>query len=529
MLYQNKLRLCVKLTCLLTAIVTGSAYAHSFTQTELAYMPAVKQIELFKNGTIAPIDVLEAQIAQIEKYNGPIKKDSRDLLDDYKTWNGKVNAIAFERFEDARKMAIESGKRWKDGTARALEGISVGIKDENEVVGWRVDAGSILSKDAEPCQEDSALIEKLKNAGAIPFFSTTVPEYYVTYTTWSKLYGITRNPWNGYYNVGGSSGGSGAALAAGFCTLATGSDMGGSIRIPASFNGVYGFKPPFGRVATSNIQYETLGPMARTFEDMVLMQNVINGPSHKVISSLKPRLEYPMEYQDLKGAKIAVSHFSKWSGMGNDKDVTAAVDATVEALRKAGAEVDIIDFDWKGEEFMPVFFEGLMSTSMYELISSIEEEHIPLLTTYTANIYKLKDRLGPEKIMIAEALQNKCHKEIQSKVFEKGYTALIIPAVLTAEIPADMDIDDKAKPVINGKRIEGDSMKGVLTSIFNLLNTYPVVNVPVAISSNNVPIGLQVIGNTYEDLDAFRVASQLSKVMPKFFTGSLMPDFRNMK
>ena len=92
-----------------------------------------------------------------------------------------------------------------------------------------------------------------------------------------------------------------------------------------------------------------------------------------------------------------------------------------------------------------------------------------------------------------------------------------------------MDIDDKAKPVINGKRMEGNSMKGVLTSIFNLLNTYPVVNVPVAISSNNVPIGLQVIGNTYEDLDAFRVASQLSKVMPKFFTGSLMPDFRNMK
>lgn len=529
MLKQTKSLLCVKFASLLAIIVAGSANAHSFTQTELAYMPAVKQLELFKEGTIAPIDVLEAQIAQVEKYNGPIKKDSRDLLDDYRTWNGKVNAIAFERFEDARKMAIEAGKRWKDGTARALEGISVGIKDENEIVGWRVDAGSILLKDTEPCQVDSALIEKLKNAGAIPVFSTTVPEFYVTFTTWSKLYGITRNPWNGNYNVGGSSGGSGAALAAGFCTLATGSDMGGSIRIPASFNGVYGFKPPFGRVATSNIQYETLGPLARTFEDMVLMQNIINGPSHKVISSLRPRLEYPMEYQDLKGARIAVSYFSKWSGMGNDKDVTAAVDATVEALRKAGAQVDVIDFDWKGAEFMPVFFDGLMSTSMYVLIASLEEKDLPQLTTYAANIFKLKDGLGPNKIIAAETLQDICHEEIQRKVFENGYTALILPTVLTAEIPADMDIDDNTKPVINGKRMEGDSMKAVLTSIFNLLNTYPVVNVPVALSSSNVPIGLQVVGNTYDDLEAFRVASQLSKIMPKFFTGSLMPDFRNMK
>lgn len=522
------LRLLTALVCLFFALI-GNASAHSFTQEELAYMPATKQLKLFKAGVIAPIDVLEAQIARVEKYNGPIKKDSRDLLDDYKTWNGKVNAISFERFEEARKAALESGKRWKNGTARALEGITVGIKNENEVEGWRVDQGSLLLKDTPPCTADGPIVESLKNAGAILTFSTTVPEFYLTFTTWSKLYGITRNPWNGEYNVGGSSGGSGAALAAGFCTLATGSDMGGSIRIPASFNGIYGFKPPFGRVPTSNIQYETLGPLARTFEDMVLMQNVINGPSPETISSLRPRLEYPMQYKDLKGVKIAVSHFSEWSGVGNDKEVTAAVDATVKALRKAGATVDVIEFDWKGSEFMPVFFEGLMSTSMYILIDSLEEKDRPQLTTYADAIFKIKDGLGPKKVIAAEMLQYKCHREIQSKVFEKGYMALVVPSVLTAEIRADMDIDDTAKPVINGKPLEGDSMRAVITPIFNLLNTYPVVNVPVAVSSNNVPIGLQVVGNTYSDLEAFRVAAQLSKVMPKLYTGSMMPDFRNMK
>ncbi len=521
--------LCAVCLCLLAVLASPNVWAHSFTQIELAYMPATKQLELFKAGVIAPIDVLEAQIARVEQYNGPIKKDSRDLLPDYKTWNGKVNAICFERFAEARKAAIESGKRWKNGTARALEGITVGIKNENEVKGWRVDQGSLLFKDVAPCPHDGAIVTSLRNAGAILPFSTTVPEFYLTMTTWSKLYGITRNPWNGQTTVGGSSGGSGAALAAGFCTLATGSDMGGSIRIPAAFNGIYGFKPPFGRVPTSNIQYETLGPLARTFEDMVLMQNIINGPSPMVISALRPRLEYPMDYTDLKGARIAVSHFAKWSGVGNDKDVTASIDATVKALRKAGATVDVIKFDWKGAEFMPAFFEGLMSTSMYVLIDSIEEKDIPQLTTYAAGIFKIKNVLGPKKIMAAEALQDACHQEVQRKVFEKGYTALVIPTALTAEIPADMDIDDAAKPVFNGKRLEGNSMCAATTPIFNLLNTYPVVNVPVALSSKNVPIGVQVVGNTYDDLAAFRVAAQLSKVMPQLYTGTLMPDFRNMK
>ena len=521
--------LCTVCLCLLAVMAGPNVWAHSFTQTELAYMPAMKQLELFKAGVIAPIDVLEAQIARVEQYNGPIKKDTRDVLADYKTWNGKVNAICFERFAEARKAALESGKRWKNGTARALEGITVGIKNENEVKGWRVDQGSLLLKDDAPCTFDGAITEKLKDAGAILAFSTTVPEFYLTFTTWSKLYGITRNPWNGLYNVGGSSGGSGAALAAGFCTLATGSDMAGSIRVPASFNGLYGFKPPFGRVPTSSIQYETLGPMTRTFEDMVLMQNVISGPSQQTISSMRPRLEYPMEYKDLKGAKIAVSHFSKWSGMGNDKDVTAAIDATVKALRKAGATVDVIKFDWKGADAIHTFWDGLMSTSMYELVDMVEEKDLPLLTTYATEILKRKDGFGPRKIIAMEKLQDTYHAEVQRRIFAKGYTALIVPTVMTAEMPADMDIDDTAKPVINGKRMEGDSMQGMLSHIFSLLNTYPVVNVPVALSSNNVPIGVQVVGNTFDDLEAFRVAAQLSKVMPKLYTGKLMPDFRNMK
>ena len=249
---------------MLSAVIVSAAQP-KFTQKELAYMPATAQIALFKAGIITPSDVLEAQIAQVKKYNGVYNTKRRDLEKELKTFNaGKINAICFDRFAEARKAAKAAAERYRNGTARRLEGVTVGVKNENNVVGWRVDMGSLVLKDVPPCDDDCPLIERLKSEGAILVFSTTVPELYVSCMTWSRLYGVTRNPWNLAYGVGGSSGGSGAALAAGFCTLATGSDMGGSIRIPSSMNGVYGFKPPFGRVPTSEIAYETLGPLDRT-------------------------------------------------------------------------------------------------------------------------------------------------------------------------------------------------------------------------------------------------------------------------
>lgn len=220
----------------------------------LCYASVDELVAMFRTGRASPLDVLEAQIRRIGALNP------------------RVNCITDTHFETARAEARHSAERYRRGDARPLEGITVAIKDEFARPGWRVTQGSLLFKDSPRATENAALIDALEAAGAILPFQTTVPEFYLFLGASTRAWGTTRNPWNLEYSPGGSSAGSGAALAAGFCTLALGSDMGGSIRIPASQNGLYGFKPPFGRVASGETAFSTSGPLARTFADLVHFQ-----------------------------------------------------------------------------------------------------------------------------------------------------------------------------------------------------------------------------------------------------------------
>ncbi|MCR5562809.1 MAG: amidase [Desulfovibrio sp.] len=505
-----------------------SVFAKSkFSQEELAYMPAVKLIELFKTGEATPSEVLEAQISRVQKYNGEYNASRRDLVNELDTFNaGKVNAITFDKFAEARKQAKKADERWRNGTARRLEGITVGVKDENEVKGWRVDAASILLKDREPGNSDGPMIQKLRGEGAIFVFQTTVPEQYLSPMTWSRLYGVSRNPWNLYYGTGGSSGGSCAALAAGFCTLATGSDMGGSIRIPAAMNGLYGFKPPFGRVATSDNAYETLGPLARTFADMALMQDIMSGPSPEIHASIRPKLNYPLEYAPIQGQKVAVAYFKNWLKGGLSKESDHAMDAAVAALKKAGAQVERIELDVNAESFMPTYFKGLMSTSMYAIFDGLDK-HRDKFSSYVKNLETYAGKLTPQDQVNAEMTLAKLHRDVQQKVFEKGCIALVMPTLATPYFPADLEAAPGKAAQLHGKDVSSTNL--ILTPIWNLASRYPVVNVPVELSGKNVPVGVQIVGNTYDDLNAFRVAYAMSKVIPPLYVDGRFPDFRNAK
>ncbi len=188
----------------------------------------------------------------------------------------------------ARKAEAKYAKGARTG---ALEGLPVGIKDESYIKGKPTSSGSLLMKDyvAEHTSPQNA---RILRAGAIVHARTATPEFSCAGYTWSRLWGVTRNPWNPAFTPGGSSGGAAASLAAGSSALATGSDIGGSIRIPAACSGVVGFKPPYGRNPDDppfNLDFFChTGPLARTVTDAILLQNVMSGPLATDISTITP-------------------------------------------------------------------------------------------------------------------------------------------------------------------------------------------------------------------------------------------------
>ena len=503
----NRARPIIRLSALLLiySCFVSMALAATFTQEELAFMPATVQMELYKQGLLSPVDVVQAQIKQFKKTNKI------------------VNAATFTHFDDALKQAKEAEQRYKNGTYRSLEGITVGIKDEHHDKGWVVTQGSLVHKNDAPMKYADPLVKKLKEAGAILIMQTTVPELYLNFVTATKAWGVTRNPWNPKYAVGGSSGGSGAALAAGYVTLATGSDMGGSIRIPSAFNGLYGYKPIFGEVHTDLplSHFSGSGPMARTFQDMVLMHNVIAGPgdySPNVVSVD----DLPLHFESIKKMKIAYV-----GGMGiiePSRDTQKAIELAIKGLEAQGGIVERVNLDLEmtPDDVSNAFLNIALSGAMGGLFSDYEGK-VDKMTSYAAHFVKKasKGEYGNKELFAAELQIKKMYKIIIDSVFAKGYEVMIVPTLPTSHIPADLDFT-KDRVVDDG--VEYPYLVGGLYTVpFNILNWMPVITVPAGVTSQDMPVGMQIIGTLANPDAVFEVAYNYSKAGPKFYQGKLLP------
>jgi amidase len=480
-------------------IKASIALAQAESDEPLCYASVDDLTAMFRAGKASPVDLLKAQIKRIEALNS------------------KINCITYKHFDQALKEAQQSEDRYRRGDARPLEGITVAIKDEFNRPGWRTTQGSLIFKDSPPATENAAIIDSLEAAGAVMSFQTTVPEFYLFLGASTRAWGTTHNPWNLEYSPGGSSAGSAAALAAGFATLATGSDMGGSIRIPASQCGLYGFRPPFGRVAAGETPFATSGPLARRFDDLVHLQNAIVGPSEKVMATIRPRLDYPYQYPDLSGWHIAVD----WGTAIADviPSVKDAMLKGLKTLRDAGCVVDEVDCGFsKKDKF--VFLRGLMSSSVGTLIE-IANSHRDLLSPYMAEMLDQVGAIGPRQAEEAEVLLERLHRQVQQRVFGKGYRVLLMPTMSTPLVGADMfkSKTNKVEPWA------GTGLGFAMTWHWNLLNSYPVIDVPLGLVEDRMPSGMQVIGQTFTDLDTFQFASNWSRLRPSLFAGGLSPTF----
>ncbi|MEV2268734.1 amidase [Nonomuraea africana] len=460
---------------------------------ELVYLSATEAVARFAARELSPVELLTAVIERAER----TEKD--------------VNAFAEQSFEQAMEQAREAERRYLDGTARPLEGLPVALKEEQPIAGRPLRDGSLLLAD-NIADVTHPIVDRITAAGGIVHARTTTPEFCAGGFTHSDLWGVTRNPWNLAYSSGGSSGGSGAALAAGTALLATGSDIGGSIRIPASFNGVVGYKPPYGRVPALppyNLDhYCHDGPMARTVADCALLQNVIAGQDPRDPVSLPAPPPLPPYSGSLAGRRVALC-----LTLGDypiEEDVATATRRAADALVAAGATVAEIELPWSRAEIMRAawaHYGAIFGPILAEAVAV----HGDGLTRYARDFMdrslKAHAELGFYGALKIEA---RVHADLAA-VFER-FDALLCP---TSGTPALLAGEDHVETplVVAGVTLD-HNLEAPLTVPFNLASRCPVLSVPSGRSASGVPTGVQVVGRPYDDHTVFEVGAAVTAALP---------------
>ena len=489
---------------------------------EIFYTSATKILKLFKEKKLSPVELIEAIIKRTEEVNP------------------KINAMNFTFFDKAVDDAKKSEKKFfkNDSNILPLEGIPLAIKDEEDIKGQPNTNGSLVLKN-HIATETMVDVERIIESGAIIHGRTTTPEFSTTSFTHSRIWGVTKNPWNLDFTPGGSSGGSGAALASGCTTLATGSDIGGSIRIPASACGLVGFKPPYGRnpqaAPFNHDQYCVVGPMARNVEDCLLMQNVMSGPHKKDITSLKPKLTIPNKLNNIKNWKIAYSMDLGYFEV--DKEVQKNTLEAIEKFKNLGAKVEEVKINWNKKELESTCY-NYYSHLFANLIAELIPEHEDKLTDYAKDVAKtaninLKAILEKKKIYY-ETMQvefgmtlYECNK-VAGKMYEEfgpiinNYDVFICPTSALPAVKADINIL-KDEIIINDKKISSPDLGWTMCYPFNMLCRLPVLAIPSGIASNGVPTGIQIVGKPYEDIDVFQAGYHFENIEPWYQDSKFLP------
>jgi Asp-tRNA(Asn)/Glu-tRNA(Gln) amidotransferase A subunit family amidase len=461
------------------------------TNDDLHYLSATRALERFRSGALSPVELMTAVIDRAEKVEPAI------------------NAFAETRYDEAMDLARAAEAVYERGEARPLEGLPVAVKEEAPIEGHRNALGCLPLRDTVATYT-AVFVQRILDAGGIVHARSTTPEFSCAPVTWSRLWGVTRNPWNQAFAPGGSSGGSGASLAAGSTTLATGSDIGGSIRIPASFCGVVGFKPPYGRVPEVEVfnldHYCHEGPMARTVADAALLQNVIAGPHPSDVASLRPKLEIPDRLEPIDGMRIALS--TDLGCYDVDEDVVANTLAAAERLRDAGAIVEEVWLPWDIRSIVRaarIHYGMIFGPS----IRTTYEAHAEELSSYTRRFYEESGEIDKDDFVAGLELEGRIYAPL-GELLER-FDALVCPTFAIPAFDAEYDAGDPVE--VNG-RVHDDWLDVLMTVPFNIASRCPVVSVPSGVARSGVPTGLSVVGRTYDDVTSFRVAAAHEERFP---------------
>ena len=458
---------------------------------EIAFMPANELAAGIRNKNFSPVEVMENSLARIAEVNPEL--------------NCFCFVFAEEAMELARKAEAAIMRRDPVGP---LHGVPIAIKDFTPTRGKCTTRGSKVFENWVPDQ-NALIVDRLCGAGAIMVGKTTTPEFAYSSFTKSPLWGVTRNPWNRDMTPGGSSGGSAAAVASGCVPMAEGTDMGGSVRIPASFCGIVGLKPSLGRIPMDilptvfdNISH--FGPLTRTIGDASMFMAAASGPYELDIMSLKDEVNFMAPPpSSLTGKRFALS--LDLGFMAVNPEVEARVREAATALSEAGAIIEEIDLGWTKEavdcwfQYWGVYLAACFADRLGEYRDAMDPEVVKLLDAGLA--------LDAVTFKRTEFVRTEQWRKLV-RVFEQ-YDALLCPTMAQPAQPAENNDSDYVWVDEQGRYHALD-----MTCVFNNVGHCPALSVPAGFTSAGLPVGLQIVTPRFADLQALGIGAALEGLRP---------------
>ncbi|MCW0002136.1 amidase [Pararhizobium sp. YC-54] len=448
--------------------------------TSFKDITATECLELYKTLQVSPVEIVD------------------DCLDRIDRTNPMFNAFCFVDHERARSDAKASELRWSRGEPMGtLDGVPTTIKDLSLTAGMPTLRGSLAIDPAGPWDVDSPVAANLRNSGAILLGKTATPEFGWKGVTESPQNGVTRNPWNKELTCGGSSGGAAVAAALNLGFLHQASDGGGSIRIPASFTGTFGFKPTFGFVPVWPFSVMTglahLGPITRTVEDASLMLDVLTipdardgwaGPTY-TSADLKSR-------KSLEGVRVAYSPSMGWGGVSSDVD--RVTKSAVAHLIDLGAAVEEIDpgFSNPIEAWSTLWFAGAA-----RIFASLPSDRAHLVDP---GFMECVEKGRSVSLMKYQDAQQACY-DISAKMahLHKRFDVMVTPTIPVAPFPVNQNQPHEYAGWVDWTPF---------TYPFNLTQQ-PAASLPSGLDDTGLPVGVQIVGARYADAKVLEIAQVL--------------------
>jgi aspartyl-tRNA(Asn)/glutamyl-tRNA(Gln) amidotransferase subunit A len=459
----------------------------------LAFAPASELATLIVSKQVSPVELADLYFSRIARLDT------------------QLNAYLTLAYDEAMQTARDAEATVLRGDELGpLHGVPISIKDLELTKGVRTTSGSLAFQDRVP-EEDSVVVERVRHAGAVILGKTNTPEFGFKGSTENRLGHACRNPWNPERTAGGSSGGAGAAVSAGLCALATGSDGGGSVRIPSSFCGIYGIKPTQGRVPryggigapmVAN-QLGQSGPMSRTVRDAALLLHIMAGFDRRDPASLR---DVPGDYlaalrRGVKGLRLGWSpHYGYAAVAPEVVEVTARAARVFETLGCVVEEADLV-LDAPQEPFMVLF-----STNVYAGLGYLLDEQPTQLTDYVRQGLEYGRTVTGADYARALGYVERLKLQFADQ-FDK-YDLLLSPTTAVPAFPVD-----QSPTVIAGADVHPFLGYLPFTYPINMIG-HAAASIPCGFSTDGMPIGLHMVGRRGDEEIIIAASAAFEQAQP---------------